>query len=456
MSAEMALVSSVHDKPFALYDGKIIFVERYLRDIYALASRLESGPVINYCENRYLFTVVLGAALLNGVASLLPPNRTIKTVQSICETYKPSNIVHDGFFAATGDIFPNVKTIDIKSFLAGPVACAEKLVTPMIREEQVAVIAFTSGTTGDPKPNKKQWGSLATTAIQLRDRLLKGNGDGSAIVATVPPQHMFGLEMSVLVPLQSDALLMDRQPFYPADISELFSRKAFLFDAGSSSEFSVVLVSTPVHLDALIKSNQPLETLDSVVSATAPLSAKAVGEFWDTYNKEIFEIYGFTEAGSVATRLSRREPEWLPLARFSCVIENGIVNSFYDNYLKAQHEVSDVIEVAGEGKFVLCGRSGDMLNIGGKRHSLAGLNEIMNGLPEVEDAVVLQREDVVKRGVMALVVSEFGEEQILSQFSAYVDPLFVPKLLIKVNKIPRNSVGKVLASELEKIISSSV
>jgi acyl-coenzyme A synthetase/AMP-(fatty) acid ligase len=41
---------------------------------------------------------------------------------------------------------------------------------------------------------------------------------GMSVLATVPPQHMYGLESSVLFPLQNGLALHAGMPFFPADI----------------------------------------------------------------------------------------------------------------------------------------------------------------------------------------------------------------------------------------------
>lgn len=65
-------------------------------------------------------------------------------------------------------------------------------------------------------PHVKRWGSLARNARREAERL--GVTQGHALVGTVPAQHMYGLESTVLLPLQSGCALDATRPFYPADI----------------------------------------------------------------------------------------------------------------------------------------------------------------------------------------------------------------------------------------------
>ena len=51
-----------------------------------------------------------------------------------------------------------------------------------------------------------------------------GIGPGHVVLGTVPPQHMYGFESTVLLPLASGAILTAERPYYPADIDSLIRR----------------------------------------------------------------------------------------------------------------------------------------------------------------------------------------------------------------------------------------
>ncbi len=90
---------------------------------------------------------------------------------------------------------------------------------PSLSAMQDVAVGYTSGSTGTPRPNVKTWRSLhASTAGNLR-MLHNVVGERFAIVATVPPQHIYGIEMSVLLPLLGDVQVHAGRPFFPADIA---------------------------------------------------------------------------------------------------------------------------------------------------------------------------------------------------------------------------------------------
>src|SRR5690606_17799879 len=81
------------------------------------------------------------------------------------------------------------------------------------------------------------------------------------VVATVPPQHMYGMEMSVLLPLVGGVAVHEARPFFPVDIAA----------ALAAAPLPPLLVTTPVHLRALVESGVALPTLAGIVVSTAPL-----------------------------------------------------------------------------------------------------------------------------------------------------------------------------------------
>ena len=121
-------------------------------------------------------------------------------------------------------------------------------------------IAFTSGSTGRAKPNPKRWSELLSGAHQAQQRF--GLTAGLTVVATVPPQHMYGLETSIMAPLASGVCVHAGRPFFPEDV------RTALQEAAPRR----VLITTPVHLQACLRADLRWPELAWIVSATAPLS----------------------------------------------------------------------------------------------------------------------------------------------------------------------------------------
>ena len=133
-----------------------------------------------------------------------------------------------------------------------------------LKDGMTVMVGYTSGSTGQPKTFPKRWrsvnGSNSRNAGEIR-AAIGGNPQTVWLLATVPPQHMYGMELSILLPLSGDMAVHAGRPLFPADIAS----------ALAELPRPRVLVSTPVHLRAIVDSPQAFPEVDAIVSATAPL-----------------------------------------------------------------------------------------------------------------------------------------------------------------------------------------
>src|SRR5581483_7673544 len=106
---------------------------------------------------------------------------------------------------------------------------------------------------------------------------------------------------------------------------------------------------------------------------------------------------------------------------------------------------SDLVEMRGADAFTLAGRSADLVNIAGKRTSLAYLTHQLNAVPGVRDGVFFmpaERHDGITRLVAFAVAPSLRREELLAALRERVDPVFLPRPLYFVDSLPRNETGK--------------
>ena len=247
------------DAPFANVGGSTRSRRQYIADVAALAERLPSaGAMLNLSVDRYRFAVGLGAALLRGHTSLLPPNHVAETVARLRERFAGVYALVEGPGDEHG--LPTVR------HASAPAASADISAIPALDPGLIAAYVLTSGSTGEPVPHAKPWGLLVRNARAEASRLAAALGRvdlaGVTVVATVPAQHMYGFESSVLIALHGGAVLDAERPFFPADIVAALARVAA----------PRVLVTTPFHLKTVLDAGLPLPPMALVISATAPLS----------------------------------------------------------------------------------------------------------------------------------------------------------------------------------------
>jgi acyl-coenzyme A synthetase/AMP-(fatty) acid ligase len=312
---------------------------------------------------------------------------------------------------------------------------------PAIPSDRTAAIVFTSGSTGEPQPNEKTFDMLAVTARLIAGRFQLDRDPPAAIVATVPSQHMYGLETSVALPLWSEVSVHAARPFYPADVAS----------ALSSVPAPRVLVTTPIHLRALLSSRLDLPELRMAVSATARLSTEMAESAEQRLGAPVFEIYGFSEAGTVATRRTVEGARWRTCEGFTlrrsgdaCLVEAA--------HLPAPLPLNDVVELHSAREFELLGRLSDNVNIAGKRTSLSGLNAVLNNIEGVTDgAFFLADEDDdarVTRLIAFAVAPGRSPEDLRQALRREIDPAFMPRQLYLVPGLPRSETGKLTKAAL--------
>ena len=430
------------DAIVAWRDCTPISARQFLSEVDYVAKLLPQGRhVLNLCSDRYHFSVSLAACIVSGRVSLLPSTHTAETVRQMQR-------ISPDVFCIT-DQENNGADLPTFRYPESVPAPAANPAIPAIDCDQVIAEVFTSGSSGLPIPHTKRWGSLVKNARAEAERL--GVSTAHAILGTVPPQHMYGLESTVLMPWQSGAALHAGHPFYPADICAQLAELPH----------PRMLVTTPFHLRTLLTEQATLPAVDQLLSATAPLSQTLAQAAEARFGAPLHEIYGCTEAGQIASRRTAADIEWQTLS--NVVLDRDMETLWaVGGHIDAPTPLSDVIELLGDGPqwthFLLHGRHADLVNIAGKRTSLAYLNHQLNAIPGVLDGVFLQPEPVHAEDIgrlTALVVAPgLTPTALIQALRECIDPTFLPRPLLFVDTLPRNATGKLPEQMARNLLAS--
>jgi acyl-coenzyme A synthetase/AMP-(fatty) acid ligase len=406
-----------------------IVASRFLSDVARTAERLPAVRyVTNLCTDRYRFSVAFAAALCRGQVSLLPPGTAPELLERLAQDYPDTQVLTDAEIDLEGAVGDEV---DADGYHAA---------IPIIDGAQIAAIVFTSGSTGRPVPQSKSWGSLALGAAAAARALGLEGTRRFALLGTVPAQHMYGLEATVLFALRHGFAFHAARPLYPADVSA----------AVAQLPVPRGLVTTPVHLRALLGAGTPLPDLRMIVCATAPLSPELAVRAEMRYATALYEVYGFTEAGMVATRRTAHQVHWHTLPGVRMREQNGQV-WFGGGHVGSEVAAADVLEPVDTHTFVLRGRGADLVNVAGKRTSLATLNHELTALDGVQDGVFYMPDDAagpVVRTTAFVVAPALSREALLAELRRRIDAAFLPRPLYFVESLPRNATGKLTRDAL--------
>ncbi len=442
------------DAPLAWRAGVPVSGRQFLADVTRFAAVLPAGgPVVNLCGDRYAFAVSLAAALVRGKTSLLPPDARPDTLASLCDS-------GDGTFAVTDAEHietPGMPRILIEDRAAAGEGDIDARV-PQIACGMHAVSLLTSGSTGTPQPHAKSWqtlvGDVAAAVVRLASLLGRSSLDGLTLVATVPAQHSYGLESSVLLAMLGGAAFDGGRPFFPADVAE----------ALASVPRPRALVTTPFHLKNLLLSGIVLPPVDLILSATAPLSPQLAAQAEQAMRGALIEIYGSTESGQVATRRPTQSEVWETFGAIRVHAEKSETSDaeqfiFEGDFIPGPTPLADVLELVDDRRFRLLGRANDLIHVAGRRSSLGYLNHHLNSIAGIEDGAFWLPDDVtdgVVRPVAFVVAPTLDAHAVIAALRERLEAVFVPRRVVHVAALPRVGTGKLTARALREFALSQL
>jgi acyl-coenzyme A synthetase/AMP-(fatty) acid ligase len=117
--------------------------------------------------------------------------------------------------------------------------------------------------------------------------------------------------------------------------------------------------------------------------------------------------------------------------------------------------LGDVIDLRGRDRFVLHGRTADLVNVAGKRTSLEYLNYHLNSIAGVRDGAFVAPatdEKGVPRLMAFVVAPDLAREDVMNALRQRVDGAFLPRPLVLVDALPRNATGKLPRKSLEELV----
>jgi acyl-coenzyme A synthetase/AMP-(fatty) acid ligase len=418
------------DDIIAYREGRAITVRRFLADVARVGKALPEGEyVLNLCNDRYRFMVGLAASVTTGKISLLPSSRTAGMFRALANFAPNMLCLTDGCALETD--LPQV--VYPEETGSGGEDWNDDV--PLIDGGQTIAYVFTSGSTEVPVPHKKNWASLVMNVRSEAELLGMEKSGRYTLIGTVPPQHMYGLESTVLLAMQSGSAITDGRQFYPLDICASIA----------AAQRPRILISTPFHLRSLMAEGLNVPPVDLLLSATAPIPMNLVREAEMRFNAPLLEIYGCTESGQIACRQPSVSAEWRLFPGVRLTFQDGQIWAS-GGHVEGRVALPDELELTGEDCFLLRGRHADMVNIAGNRSSLAYLNHQLNVIPGVQDGVFLMPDDMdsdrVTRLVAFVVAPDLDKATLMLLLREQIHPAFLPRPLLLVDALPRNATGK--------------
>ncbi|MED5812090.1 class I adenylate-forming enzyme family protein [Mycolicibacterium sp. 050232] len=343
---------------------------------------------------------------------------------------------------------------------------------PRQYDADVALLQFTSGTTGAPKPVPLRH----ATVLDLIDRLLaKLRGKPESDKPTrAPMPNLVPLSLSLWAGIYqvlfafragSGVVLMDR--FVPGDFAALVRRHQLRSTVLPPAALTMVL-----HDEAVTD----LSPLTIVRSITAPLSPVQAARFRDKFSVLVLNSYGQTELGGEVVGWSAADArEWgetklgsvgrpLPgidvtitadevMVRTPTTAARKIDPAFLDRLTDdGWFHTGDLGWFDDDGFLWLDGRVSDMINRGGLKVFPGTVEDVLLAAAGVREAAVVgvpdERLGEVPWAFVARLDDTVTEQTLDAWCRKRLTPYRVPARIVFVERLPRNDVGKVVKRDL--------
>jgi acyl-coenzyme A synthetase/AMP-(fatty) acid ligase len=314
------------------------------------------------------------------------------------------------------------------------------------------IMLFTGGSTGTPKLWSKTARNLFGEALLLAETF--GIGPHDCILSTVPPQHIYGLLFSVLVPLVSGCSVLEPVYCFPQEIL-----------AAARTARATILVSVPPHYHVLQTDSLQPYALRLAFSSAGMLPAPDAGYFHEKTGIAVTEIYGSTETGGIAWKASPADSRVCRTFKgIDWKIHNGrllVRSAFLSPELRRDQDgfftTADRAEACGADSFTLHGRADDIVKVGGRRVDLSEICDKVKTLAGVQDAVVFAMQARTGRGsdIAALIAGRTEAAALRAGLAEICEPYAMPRHIRIVESIPVLPTGKHDRETIKKFFTVS-
>jgi 4-coumarate--CoA ligase len=347
----------------------------------------------------------------------------------------------------------------------------------------LAVLPYSSGTTGHPKGVMLTHRNLVANVLQSEQAIALGRDD--RVLAVLPFFHIYGLSVLLDFALLKRAALVTMPKFELAEFLRISSEHActWLFIA---PPIAVALAKHPLVDD------YDLSRVDVVFSGAAPLDGALAQAVAERLGCTVCQGYGMTEASPVTHAIPVSRPDidrssiGLALPNTECrVVDPGsgrdvrvprkgpstpgellirgpqVMRGYLDDEEATAHALDsdgwlhtgDIATVDREGVYAIVDRLKELIKYKGYQVAPAVLEAVLLTHPDVVDAAVIGIDDedgqeVPKAFVVRRADSELDEEVVMAFVSERVAAHEKVRMVEFIEVIPKSTSGKILRKDL--------
>jgi long-chain acyl-CoA synthetase len=342
-----------------------------------------------------------------------------------------------------------------------------------ILQDQLAVLVYTSGTTGKPKGAMLTHGNLLA-AIEMKRAVLDFK-DTDRILAVLPLCHIYGLSVVMLGMVSQGGAMVIVEKFEPVPVLQAIQNNKVTVMPAVPAMYQFMAME-------LEKNSYDLSSLRYGLCGAAPLEAELLKRLDAAFGVPVLEGYALTETACIATITPLNGPRKLgsvgpkvpgvqlyvvdsklrplPPGRDNvgqvAVKGPNVMQGYYKQPEATEECIKDGLFLTGDlgyfdadGYLYISGRTKEMIIRGGQNVYPREVETVITRLDGVlEVAVIGVPDKYMGERVKAVVVArpgfEITEEQVKEFCSKLLAPYKVPRVVELRDSLPRNSTGKVL------------
>ena len=423
-----------------------------------------------------------GALMAGGVAVPLGEQITGRRLASILNDCRPAVLVAPNLLIESIVEIPEMR--NVRSVIAAERMCEGIGSTggpcgAGPSESDLALLLYTSGTTGEPKGVMLTHRNLTANAGSIVEYL--GLSDSDKVMVVLPFHYSYGNSLLTTHLMVGGSLVLENRFVFPNLVLDKIREEQVTGFAGVPSTFAILL-----NRSNLRKSAFP--SLRYVTQAGGAMSPKLARDLREALpGTEVYIMYGQTEAvarltyldpselirkaGSIGKAIPRvritlrkQDGDFAPPGEVGEIVAEGenVMAGYWNNpddtkaVLKdGRLHTGDLARADEEGFLYIVGRRSEMIKTGGHRVSPKEIEEVISGMPGVhETAVVGVPDEMLGQAIRAFVVREPGGsvsmKDVLKHCSKNLEPFLVPHEVVFLDELPKSPTGKVDRAGLKR------
>lgn len=349
--------------------------------------------------------------------------------------------------------------------------------SPFVDQEDLAVILYTSGTTGKPKGAMLSHRNLASNADSVSKWLEMHEED--RVMAVLPMFHVFSMTVCLNAPIACGATVLIVPRFSSLDVVSIIREKKATVFVGVPTMYNFIFQLSEATMEDFL-------SIRLCISGGASIPIELLQKFESKYNVFILEGYGLSETAPVVafnplrgTRKPGSVGLNIPDTKSKVIDENGkevprgevgelVVQgpNVMKGYLDMPEATSavlidewfytgDLARMDEEGYIYIVDRKKDMIIVGGYNVYPREVEEVLYEHPAiVEAAVIGVPDEEYGESIKAYVVVKDKQLTMDDMIRFCQDKLVkykLPRYVEFLKELPKNSTGKILRRELRQL-----